>query len=185
MSKCPPGVICIENLNLIFIIILILGIIYYFYNILLNQVKNIKESNNTIVVTPPTQSESQFLDPYKPPLKPNMYIESKGIPINIPTQGTPSSYIQIGILTRINGPETILPLMGRTLFTNRNKWQYYTISNNNNLVKLPVINKGKSCTNEYGCDELYNGDTIYVQGYNDAFKTTIYENNTPKYIPYI
>ena len=71
------------------------------------------------------------------------------------------------------------------MITNRNKWQYYTISNNNNLVKLPVVNKGRSCTNEYGCDELYNGDTIYVQGYNDAFKATIYENNSLKYIPYI
>ena len=184
MTKCPPGVICIENLNLVFIIILILGVIYYFYHILLDRVKQIKEPN-TIILNQSPPSESQFLNPYKPPLKPNMYIEQRGIPINISTQGPPSAYTQIGILTRINGPETILPLMGRSLITNRNKWQYYTISNNNNLVKLPVVNKGKSCTNEYGCDELYNGDTIYVQGYNDAFKATIYENNSPKYIPYI
>ena len=188
MGKCPPGVICIENLNVVFIVILILGIIYYFYTILLDRVKHMKQPENTIIVSQPTQStqlESQFLNPYKPPLKPNMYIESRGIPINISTQGPPSAYTQVGILTRINGAETILPLMGRALITNRNKWQYYTISNNNNLVKLPVVNKGKSCTNEYGCDELYNGDTIYVEGYNDAFKATIYENNSPKYIPYI
>ena len=185
MARCPPGVICIENLNLIFIVILILGVIYYFYHILLDRVKHIKEPNNTIVLNQSPQPESQFLNPYKPPLKPNMYIEPRGIPINISTQGPASAYAQIGILTRINGPETILPLMGRSLITNRNKWQYYTISNNNNLVKLPVVNKGKSCTNEYGCDELYNGDTIYVQGYNDAFKATIYENNSLKYIPYI
>jgi hypothetical protein len=185
MGRCPPGVICIENLNLIFIVILILGVIYYFYNMLLERVKHIKQPENTIIIPPSMQPESQFLNPYKPPLKPNMYIEPQGIPINISTQGPPSAYRQIGILTRVNGAETILPLMGRSLITNRNKWQYYTISNNNNLVKLPVVNKGKSCTNEYGCDELYNSDTIYVQGYNDAFKATIYENNTLKYIPYI
>ena len=75
MGKCPPGVICIENLNLVFIVILILGVIYYFYNILLDRVKHIKQPENTIIVSQPTQStqlESQFLNPYKPPLKPNM-----------------------------------------------------------------------------------------------------------------
>ncbi len=152
MGRCPPGVICIENLNLIFIVILILGVIYYFYHILLDRVKHIKEPNNTIVLNQPPQlalqSESQFLNPYKPPLKPNMYIEQRGIPINISTQGPPSAYTQIGILTRVNGPENILPLMGRSLITNRNKWQYYTISHNNILVKLTVVNNGKRCTNE-------------------------------------
>ena len=33
------------------------------------------------------------------------------------------------------------------------------------------------------CDELTSGDTVYVEGYNDAFKVTIYENSQPRYIP--
>ena len=37
-------------------------------------------------------------------------------------------YSQIGVLNRINGKETILPLMGKILISNRSKWQYYTIS---------------------------------------------------------
>jgi len=74
--------------------------------------------------------------------------------------------------------------MGRPLFTNRDKWQYYTLSEPNN-IKLPVVKNGKSCTNEYGCDNLYNGDTIYVEGYNDAFKVTVYDNDTIRYIPAI
>ena len=40
------------------------------------------------------------------------------------------------------------------------------------MIKLPVVNRGKSCTGEYGCDNLQNGDTVYVEGYNDAFKAT-------------
>ena len=79
----------------------------------------------------------------------------------------------------------ILPLMGRSLITNRDKWQFYTMSDTNNSVKLPVSNRGKSCTNEYGCDNIYNGDTVYVEGYNDAFKATVYENNNIRYIPYL
>ena len=185
--SCPPGVICIENINIVFIFLLILGIIYYFYNNIITQVRSIStpQRDNTIIIN--RQDERGLFNPYKPPLKDNVYIQHQpiGIPINISTQGRETNYKQVGILTRIAGPETILPLMGRPLITNRDKWQYYTISNTNNSVRLPIVNNGKSCTGEYGCNDLYNGDTVYVEGYNDAFKITIYENSSPKYIPYI
>lgn len=66
-------------------------------------------------------------DPYAPPLRndsyfggigPNMMMPmAAGIPINIRTQGPPvnTNYRQVGLLTRINGKETMLPLMGRPL----------------------------------------------------------------------
>ena len=57
-----------------------------------------------------------------------------------------SSYQQVGILTRMNGVETILPLMGRTLLTNRSKFQYYTMSDKFNSIKLPISKGGRSCT---------------------------------------
>jgi len=130
-----------------------------------------------------------LLNPYTAPLRSNGYFpvmpDPRGIPINIKTRGFDASYRQTGILTRPNGEETILALMGRPLYANRNKWQYYTMSDKNNSVKLPVSRSGRSCTNEYGCDELYNGDTVYVEGYNDAFTVTVYDNYQPQYIPYI
>ena len=79
----------------------------------------------------------------------------------------------------------ILPLMGRPLFSNRDKWNFYTMSDKNNMIKLPVTVKGKSATNEYGVDNLYNGDTVYVEGYNDAFKVTVYDNQVQRYIPFL
>jgi hypothetical protein len=94
----------------------------------------------------------------------------------------------MGLLTPLHdksGKNKILPLMGRPLFTNRNKWQYYTMSDQNNSVKLPIIRNGRSCTNEYGCDELYSADIVYVEGYNQAFRITIYDNDTIKYIPFL
>jgi hypothetical protein len=51
------------------------------------------------------------------------------------------------------------------------------------MIKLPITNKGRSCTNEYGCDNLYNGDTVYVEGYNDSFRATVYETSSFQYIP--
>ena len=135
-----------------------------------------------------------LLNPYQAPLRDDRIFQGglyrnnpdiRGIPINIATQSVDTNYRQVGILTRINGGEMILPLLGRPLLTNRDKWNFYTMSDKNNIVKLPVTHKGKSCTNEYGCDNLYNGDTVYVEGYNDAFKVTMYDNQVMKYIPFL
>jgi hypothetical protein len=91
----------------------------------------------------------------------------------------------VGILTRkTSGNSMILPLMGRRIMNGRNKYQYYTISNTGNVnTKLPISVNGKSCSNEYGCDELSNSDTVFVEGYGDVFKATIYENGLFSYIP--
>lgn len=110
------------------------------------------------------------------------------MPINIPTSHYDLSYKQTGILTKSNGggESTILPLFGRPLHSNRNKWQYYTMSDKNTVVKLPISKGGRSCTDHVvGCDELYNGDNVYVEGYGDVFNVTVYENDQPRYIPYL
>ena len=125
----------------------------------------------------PRLRNDPFRDPYSPPLK-DPYFPSGSGTVNIQTRG--SSYTQLGILTRSTD---ILPLMGRRL-NGRDKYQYYTISNMGNLnTKLPIRVKGRSGTNEYGCDEIYSNDTVYVDGYNDSFRVTIYENGQFTYIP--
>ena len=198
-KRCPPGVICIENITIIFLISLafLATMIYY----------KINDKNNIVVLNshqknglyPKTNSlfsnvrSNILMNPFSPPLKNNHFsndsTDPRGIPININTRGFDTSYKQVGILTRNmqrQGDEVILAIMGRPLYTNRSKWQYYTISNTGNLnTKLPVSVNGKSCTGEYGCDNLYNGDTVYVEGYNDAFKVTMYQTNTMRYIPYV
>ena len=52
-------------------------------------------------------------------------------------------------------------------------------------LKLPIKFKNRECMNSLGCDDLYTGDVVKVAGYNDDFKVTTYDNNLPKYIPYI
>lgn len=196
--KCPPGVICIENITIIFIIFII-GIISYlfYYHYIKKTQPVIKENVNysSDLISLPTYSYSNrptnvLMNPHSAPLRndniyPGFQWDIPKIPINIPTQSVDSTYRQIGILTRISGQEQILPLMGKPLFTNRDKWNFYTMTDKNNMIKLPISYKGKSCTNEYGCDNIYNGDIVYVEGYNDAFKATIYDNDTMRYIPYL
>jgi hypothetical protein len=135
-----------------------------------------------------------LLNPYAPPLRDERYfipelnyVPPGTIPINVSTNigAVDTTYRQVGILNALNTKGKILPLMGRPLFVNRDKWQYYTISDQHNNVKLPVSRNGKSCTNEYGCDKLYNGDTIYIDGANEVYKVTIYDNDTIKYLPFL
>jgi len=220
--KCPPGVICIENMTLIFIISIIILVAYIGYKQLNNNTsitsssnihntQNMHECNNKPGLYPrpgytfSNIKEDVLLNPYEAPLRDNSVMQHNvpnnnnnnnnvvcGVPINIQTQSYDTNYRQIGILTRVNNnnnnnnnKETILPLMGRPLITNRNKWNFYSMSENNQLLKLPITYNGKKCMGEYGCDDLTNGDIVQVDGYNDSFKVTAYESNSPKYIPYL
>lgn len=203
-KKCIRGIICIENtaLFILFCTLVILGYILY------TQYKVTSKSTDSIYLLPsnnliqnmPFGSSTRILhndtmrDVYAPPAKNDGYNNTKiidergGIPVNIETRSTGTDYGQVGILTRLNnvGKEAILPLMGRKSMVGRDKWQYYTMTNTGNLnTKLPVSTSGKSCTGEYGCQELYNGDNVYVEGYNDTFKATLYENSMFNYIPYL
>ena len=120
----------------------------------------------------------------------SLSIPMNSIAINIPTQHYNVQYAQVGILTKRYGNNNeILPLMGRRTVTSRNKWQYYTVSggggNGGNLqAKLPVKVRGKTCSNEYGCEEVNSGDDVYVEGFQDTFQATIYESGMFSYIPY-
>jgi hypothetical protein len=206
MKKCPPGVICIENVTMgLFIIIIgIIAYLIFFNNSNINTKEQIiiKQENKTPnrnVIRYPNYPYNNLpdvlLNPYTAPLKderyfiPELSYIPRAFPINISTNigAVDTTYRQLGILTPLNGTnkDNILALMGRPLYTNRQKYQYYTISNQHNNVKLPVSVKGKSGTNEYGVDQIFNGDTVYIEGYNDAFKVTTYDNDTIKYIPYL
>lgn len=201
MKKCPPGVICIEHVSLIIILLVIGFFIYINFKNNTNNTNNITFENkrdglfSSFLPSWPYNNlqKDVLLNPYDAPYKDERYfvqnIPLNAVPINVSTNvgAVDTTYRQMGIITPLNGAskDNILPLMGRPLFTNRDKWQYYTISNQHNNVKLPISFKGRSALTDYGVDKIYNGDTIYVEGYNDAFKVTIYENDTIKYLPFI
>ena len=200
-KKCIPGVMCIENMTLFLLFVILILVVYFYYNFSKSiKMNGSSETTKVIVVSQPPVNNlgaistriDPFNDPYAPPMKsdsiyyPRTNADIRGvIPINIETRGLSTSYQQIGILTRANGGgDMILPLMGRRNMAGRDKWQYYTISNTGNLnTKVPISVNGKSCTSEYGCDIINNGDTVYVEGYKDTFRATVYETSTFQYIP--
>ena len=213
-KKCIPGVICIENMTLFILGLLIISVGYLYYKQFIavggtggavgkgrpsGSYSSVPYVNQTIIDT--TGSSQQ--NPYIPPLNtidvrgpielPPNPSSVVGIPVNIRTSSANTAYRQIGILTKTanngkgNSEPLILPLFGRNLLNGRDKWQYYTVANSGGMTfnaKLPISVNGRSCTSEYGCDSVSNGDTVYVEGYDDTFRATIYENATLNYIPY-
>ena len=184
MKKCPQGIICIKNVSL-FIIFFLMVIFFYINKDNINNITiQTTELNHMIPSWPYTnlQVNDVLLNPYSPPLRDERYL----VPINVPTNigSVNTNYRQMGILTPFDQSSTdkILQLMGRPLFVNRDKWQYYTISNQHNNVKLPIIFKKKNGLNDYGVDQIYTGDIVYVEGYKESFTATIYENDTIRYL---
>lgn len=190
-NKCKPGVICIENVSFVIILIIIFSIAYLYYKSMPSQLiiteQDIKEKiPQQINVNNYTDYASAYENPYIPPFRNDGYLT---VPINVSTNvgAVSTNFRQLGILTPVSqtSKDNILPLMGRPLFTSRSKFQYYTVSNQNNQVKLPISVKGKSGLDEYGVDEVFDGDTVYVEGYEDVFKITKYDNGTMRYLPFV
>ena len=168
--------------------------------------------NMTTMNSGPTTSLNggdTYKDTYTPPLKPSSWYSGlrdylypsrelmlhneghnhKHIPVNVSTNYRGwREYRQVGILTRTDSKdqnrerETILALFGRPVHTSRAKWQYYTMTDKNKGIKLPMKSKGKDCGSSYGCDELFTGDIVHVKGFNETFEATIYDTESIEYI---
>jgi len=224
MKKCPPGVICVENMTLLFIVLATAAIAFFIWqkqsrardaspNVDQTFVFQGKGGPGMVPFSQQTAGDyydgagdirlkpnvaytnapkDVLLNPYAPPLRDERYMVAErgsGVPINVSTSidAVDTTYRQVGLLTPIQGPTDgkMLPLMGRPIFVSRDKWQYYTMSEQRNSLKLPISRNGRSATTEYGVDKLFNGDQVYVEGYNQPFKVTTYDNDVVKYIPYI
>lgn len=213
MKKCPAGLICINNSVIIIIVIIIIILLYIYGNFKQTIILNNKPSDKIVIQKEENKGFSNswlpswmpsypytnlpndvLLNPYVPPLRDERYFmqpltfaPTGIVPINVSTNvgAVNTNYRQVGFMTSLNDKDKIIPLMGRPLFTNRDKWQYYTISDQRNSIKLPVLKNGRSCTNEYGCDRLYTGERVYVEGLNKQFKINLYENDTIQYLPFL
>ena len=127
------------------------------------------------VVNPLVAPERSF--PYR--------INRIGVPINIPTRGVSSGYQQVGALIQEgdDSNKKILPLFGMPTYPGSRQWLYYTGNDSYASVKLPVEHSGRSCQDDHGCSEIYDGDEITVSGYNSKFKVNLYNLDKPRYLP--
>ena len=89
-------------------------------------------------------------------------------------------FAPLGYLTPDVGENKILPLYGRRL--QRDRWQYYTISNQHNDIKLPIKVGRRSGLDSIGVNELGSGDRVLVHGYNEMFTVSLYDTEVRRYL---
>lgn len=88
------------------------------------------------------------------------------------------SYQQVGFLMNNDESDpTILPLFGKKKFPRSDRWEYYYQTDKYNQIKIPIAYKKNY--------PLMSKDNINIPEYKKDFTVTIYEYDTPKYIPHI
>src|SRR5210317_2429324 len=82
-------------------------------------------------------------------------------------------YQQVGILTanETDKEPIVLPLFAKKLRNNRDRWQYYTATDKNNMMRLPLHHQNMDCDDSIGCKEIYDGDIINVEIYKNRVFT--------------
>lgn len=163
------------------------------------EIKQIKEESSGVMVPSHraqlrNKAHERIVNPLLPPER--SYEATYGIPINVPTRGPEGGYQQIGYIYKEdiddenkkignNSEPVMLPLYGAPTYNGSNKWMYYISSDKYHSIKMPIQYKNRECDSEFGCDELYDDDSVDVPAYNGKFKVKIYEYDKPRYIPYI
>jgi hypothetical protein len=83
----------------------------------------------------------------------------------------PKEYQQVGILL---GTNETLPLYGKPSYAYNSRWNYYTTTPGQQIYPLPVSYEGRDCTEDIGCNEMYDNQSVEITGRSEPFTTKIY-----------
>ena len=187
-AKCPPGVICMDwNLVtlLILVVLVALGSAIYF-GVLNRPSTGSQELSPKIYVVNTPQSQQSPPPPVDPIDAISLGLRGGRMgPVSVATRPGGDRYQQVGILTGAGGSSgsaapdrTILPLFGRELDSRRGKWNYFTRTDGNNPVQVPVRYRNRVCDDDMvGCEEVSNDDQVHVPSLGRSFAATVYRRN--------
>ena len=106
-------------------------------------------------------------------------------PKELPSYDNNREYQQIGILTSNDSDSNepiILPLFSKRANNHRDRWNYYTTTDKNTMLRLPISHDNMKCDDDIGCNEIYDGNTLYIEMYKGkTFTATIYKKQTLSY----
>jgi len=85
----------------------------------------------------------------------------------------PRRFQQVGLIT--SASET-LPLYGKASEIYNNRWNYYTSTPGQQIYSLPVTVNNRDCTEDIGCEELYDNQSVSVYSKDGVtFNSKIYK----------
>ena len=117
-------------------------------------------------------------DIYKPDLRQGRSFP----PFNIKTRGPPEEYDMVGFLQDHDDSNKLQQLYGRRTYPNSNQWNYFVKSDQYHQIPIPVSIGGQNCTDERGCKELNDKDSLNIL--NKEHTATIYKPEPYYYNPY-
>lgn len=88
-----------------------------------------------------------------------------------------AEYQQLGVLKSLDGSEPIaLPLFGRRMAARPDRWEYYTATDKQNMLRIPIVFENRDCLeDDVGCNEVYKGDQVEVPVYGKKFEVQLYK----------
>lgn len=196
IDSCPPGTWCLSPLTGFFGILsllLFLGFVVYVIQSKSIQAPYPKDNRGDTTIIMPQDGgggderytrapEPQRFWNNGPEIPPRgALIPDGAVAINIPTQGFPESYQQMGVLKQADGK--VLPLYGRRVASRSDRFNYYTRTDTYNPVPLPIRYKKKDCQDPVGCQELYDGDSVRIIPTGEDVTATLYRFDGPMYVP--
>ncbi len=204
-SVCPPGVFCMSSgliagisLAAVAVIAVVVSIPSLFEKprqqdvghtiappAVIQEIVHMQPAPTEVVVAP---FPGGFVPP--PPERDVGIMARPALTMALPamaTSGLPSPFQQVGVMRKEDDDpshdDIMAPLFGRLLQSNRSRWNYYTIAPG--AGTLPVRIRNRECMDHTsGCDELYDGDTVTVDGLkNGVYKVMMYKASMPQYDP--
>jgi len=203
---CPPGVLCITPSLIILVAVILIGVSALIYVI---NMQMHTQASRPIQVSTPIEMQMPMQQPvsinverggddrYTRAPKPlrnwltpvdldgavvgSMPVFNSGSVPVIATRGLPEAYQSMGIVTTPSGE--LLPLYGRRLASRSDRFNYYTRSDTNNPIPLPINHKRRDCQDDVGCEELFDGEQVEIIPTKQKGTVTIYRFNGPTYIP--
>jgi len=150
------------------IIALLIAILIYLIVYILTIPKHVKEEKQSLFPAEiPRRRRRNRLPPKTP--------ETRGPPYRT---WAPAKFQQVGILTS-TGKQT-LPLYGRQTPGYNSRYNYYTVTNGNQMYPLVITVDGRDCTEDIGCNELYGNEDVTIIDRPDIYKPKMYRVN-PQY----
>ena len=198
MKVCPPGVFCITP-GFFLVLFLLAAILFLVLRLptvpVSSTMPSILERKQDPVQLQIYQEAPVVNDRYTRPPRPQRFWDAGpelpprggliapdgGYVFQEPTRGLPEQYQSMGVLKTNDGQ--LLPLYGRRTAYRSDRFNYYTRTDTNNPVPLPVSYKHKDCQDDIGCDELSSGDEISIIPTGQQANATIYRFDGPMYLP--
>ena len=157
--------------------LVLLGLFVFFIYRILNKETIIREK--IIYKTVDNADQPYREDIYKPDLR-----QARSFPpFNIKTRGPPQEYDMVGFLQDPDDSNKLQQLYGRRTYPNSNLWNYFVKSDQYHQIPIPVSIDGQNCTDERGCKELNDKDTLKLL--NKDHTATIYKPEPYYYNPYV